>query len=62
MIFLRREVDILGVKVLNVIALSIFTEEIESNRKIRLQLLQDFRLQIVQMSLSQGCENRLNLS
>lgn len=62
MILLRREVDVLGVKVLNVIALSIFTEEIESNRKIRLQLLQGFHLQIVQMSLSQGCENRLNLS
>lgn len=59
MTLLRREVEILGVKVLNGIALSVFTDKIESNGKIGLQLSQGFHLQIVQMSLSQRCENQL---
>lgn len=61
-LLLRREFEILGIKILNGIALPIFTEEIGSNGKIRLQLLWGFHLQLVQTSISQRCENRLKFS
>lgn len=60
-IVLRKEFEILGIKVLNYTLLHIFMEQIGSHRKIRAQLLQCFRLQKMQMSISQKCEKHLRI-
>lgn len=60
-LLLRREFEILGIKVLNESPLPIFTEQIGSHGKIRLQLLQGFHLQIMQRSISQECEKHLRI-
>lgn len=58
----QKEFKIFGSKIQDENLLPIFTEQIGSHGKIRLELLQGFLLQIVQkMSITKKCEKHLRI-